>query len=269
MCMTMLMIGFSMLLKGHHTAGMHPLPVDRIIEQGLHPHPGPETEEGYDDLEADENVVILESLNITNMEHNKQFVVERKAHILGFQEHKIKDQDIRSMEAFFDQEGWQMKCGPSDQTTKKPGAGVGIAVRPEAIKLIPTEIRTDSFREAYQAGRADKHLVGLGWSQNMQLYILYGKSGGSGGKKGEARDVTDAVVQAIREEINHEAQLPTIILGDFNAEPETLPTTQEMIEEDSWTEIGSNAHWWGGGSRTSQPAGVGQMPLHQGLTAFS
>ena len=34
-------------------------------------------------------------------------------------------------------------------------------------------------------------------------------------------------------------------MGDFNAEPEGIESVQELIEEEAWTEIGSNAHWWG------------------------
>ena len=34
-------------------------------------------------------------------------------------------------------------------------------------------------------------------------------------------------------------------MGDFNAEPETIEAVQEMIDEEAWTEIGSNAEWWG------------------------
>ena len=34
-------------------------------------------------------------------------------------------------------------------------------------------------------------------------------------------------------------------MGDFNVEPESIEAIQEMIDEEAWTEIGSNAHWWG------------------------
>ena len=34
-------------------------------------------------------------------------------------------------------------------------------------------------------------------------------------------------------------------MGDFNDEPESIEAVQEMMDEEAWTELGSNAHWWG------------------------
>ena len=65
------------------------------------------------------------------------------------------------------------------------------------------------------------------------------------GGSGEARPATNAIIDAVREETDQETYLPTIIMGDYNAEPESIESVQELIEEEAWTEIGSNAHWWG------------------------
>ena len=39
--------------------------------------------------------------------------------------------------------------------------------------------------------------------------------------------------------------LPICFGGDLNADIEGLPAVQNMIVE-GWTDLGHNAHWWGG-----------------------
>ena len=50
------------------------------------------------------------------------------------------------------------------------------------------------------------------------------------GDSGEAKDITNEIINAIREEINHATYRPTILLGDFNDVPESITAVQEMIE---------------------------------------
>ena len=36
------------------------------------------------------------------------------------------------------------------------------------------------------------------------------------------------------------------MLGDFNAEPNSLDLAKEMIEDQQWVDVGERAEWWGG-----------------------
>ena len=63
------------------------------------------------------------------------------------------------------------------------------------------------------------------------------------GDSWEAKLATNAIIGAIREEIDRETYLPTIIMGDSNDEPESIDAVQEMMDEEAWAELGSNAHW--------------------------
>ena len=126
-----------------------------------------------------------------------------------------------------------MKCGPSDRTTKKPNAGVGIAVNTchqHSVKIIPTKILTEGFREVHEAGRAAKYQIDMGWDQNLMIFVIYGYTGDSG----EAKLGTNAIIDAIRSEVDRATYLPTVIMGDFNAEPESIEAVQEMIDEEAW-----------------------------------
>ena len=89
--------------------------------------------------------------------------------------------------------------------------------------------------------RAATYQIDMGRDQNVMIFVVYGFTGHSG----EARLGTNAIIDAIRAEVDRGTYLPTVIMVDFNAEPESIEAVQEMIDEEAWTEIGSNAHWWG------------------------
>ena len=65
----------------------------------------------------------------------------------------------------------------------------------------------------------------------MIVYVIYGKTGGSG----EALAITEALMEAIRLEIRAnpgEECEPTLIMGDYNATPCDLATVKEMMHEE-------------------------------------
>ena len=66
-------------------------PKDDIIEQGLHPHPGPE--------EAVKKTIILESMNVTSMVTNAEALMARKAEILLFQRHRLGNPSVKNLTA--------------------------------------------------------------------------------------------------------------------------------------------------------------------------
>ena len=43
-----------------------------------------------------------------------------------------------------------------------------------------------------------------------------------------------------------EEGLPTLIMGDYNAVPNTLRAVKELIEDELWEDVGAKADWWGG-----------------------
>ena len=110
------------------------------------------------------------------------------------------------------------------------------------IKTIKAEILTDEFRKWVKGGRAGKFELDLGWEQNLQVIVIYGKSGGS--KK--AIRMTEAIIDAARQEVDAGHYLATMLVGDLNANPEKLKTVKEMIKNDQWTDVGKHASWWGG-----------------------
>ena len=83
-----------------------PLPHQKIVEQGLPPHPGPGMESilAWDthakerawEAGTDEGILIVESMNISAMNTNGRAMWRRKADTILFQEH-LMDESQKNM----------------------------------------------------------------------------------------------------------------------------------------------------------------------------
>ena len=93
-----------------------------------------------------------------------------------FQEHNLRGQAIAKTKAYFTKNGWTMQCGPCDESTRKPNAGVGAAQRDKGgVRVVQGQRNTEEFQKAWEAGRAEKYEVDLGGRSNMLSFVLYGK----------------------------------------------------------------------------------------------
>ena len=138
---------------------------------------------------------------------------------------------------------WTWMCGPCDESTKKPNAGVGVMIDDKQdCKIIDAKVHTEDFKKACNSGRAAIYEMDLGWESNMLVFEIYGVAGGSKA----ARAATEAILDAIVKEKDKHTYMPTMILGDFNAEPDSLKAIQELIVEEQWTDVGRHASRWGG-----------------------
>ena len=57
---------------------------------------------------------------------------------------------------------------------------------------------------------------------------------------------TDSIIAAIQDEMRSEPGMPTIFVGDVNAEPNMLSSIKDLSEEESCTDLGANASFWAG-----------------------
>ena len=136
------------------------------------------------------------------------------------------------------EEKYEAVIGPSNKDTKKPSAGVGCISKEDKAKLVITEHITEAFKNAYEMGRVEKYLLDLGWDRMVQVFNIYGQSGA--GKEDIA--VTEAIIEAVREERDQEPHLPTLIVGDVNADPSKLRNLKDLVAE-GWVDLGLNADW--------------------------
>jgi hypothetical protein len=189
----------------------------------------------------DEEHVTMQTQNITELMKNKTFLLEDDVDVTFLQECKVKEADMAKAKKSFRNKSYDLTCGPHNRETKKPSAGVGCASRADKAEVICPPHVTEAFKEAWRLGRAEKYQVDLGWEQMLWVYNVYGQAG----SKKEDIAVTEAIIAAIREEMEHEPKLPTYVVGDVNANPEKLQGFQELVSEDGWIDVGLHANWWG------------------------
>ena len=98
------------------------------------------------------------------------------------------------------------------------------------------------FQKAHEEGRACKCYIECGWQDSICAYEVYPEAGGTN----KAKEHNETIIEAIREEMRGEEGTPTLIMGDFSCEPNSMKNVQEMIQEESWIDVGHCADWWGG-----------------------
>lgn len=67
------------------------------------------------------------------------------------------------------------------------------------------------------------------------------------GKCRGAFDDSEGIVDAIKEEIDVQLYIPTIIMGEFNEALYKLESIKELIKGEGWTDVGACASRWGRG----------------------
>ena len=134
--------------------------------------------------------------------------------------------------------------GPCEGEGKLPKGGVGFVIK-DNLTVVESQIKTEDFRRAYDQGLVAKCEVDYGARQNINLYEVYGCSGGS--TKAIAK--TNRLMMCINAEMQGEECNPTVVIGDFNHTPSKLESIRYMIEEEGWTDVGEKADWWGGRKR--------------------
>ena len=65
------------------------------------------------------------------------------------------------------------------------------------------------------------------------------------GNTAQTKAHNEAITEAVRAEMNGEEGVPTAIMGDFNCVPNEMDSIKDMIENESWIDVGHCADWWG------------------------
>ena len=133
-----------------------------------------------------------------------------------------------------------------------------LVKKDSGITVTKGEMHTDEFRIAHEAGRAAKYHVNANWSTELVVYVTYGQAGGA--KKDKAK--TNEIMEANRKEMQHDRHGNQLILGDFNAEPNSLDISRELIEDEGRRPSG------GGERRTSALAKLAPKRNPHALMAF-
>ena len=99
-------------------------------EDELHEEPGTQEQDGKAET-GTKGTVVIECVNITNLAYNWDALADRVANVIFVQENKLKGKAVKKTSDDMDEAGWQLLCGPCDDSKKKPNAGVGVLARQE------------------------------------------------------------------------------------------------------------------------------------------
>lgn len=90
-------------------------------------------------------------------------------------------------------------------------------------------MKSDRLKVAWVMGQVEKYAIDLGWKENIWVFVIYEKSGGTK----EAYAVAEAIMETNEEEVDADPRMPTLVMGDFNAAPCKLQSVKKLIEEQS------------------------------------
>ena len=92
-------------------------------------------------------------------------------------------------------------------------------------------------------GRLQLYAVQLSQDITMSVYNLYGWTNANLNR--EASHRTDSLIQAILGDVSLQPQGPVRIVGDLNGDPGTFPSLREALSNNSFIDVGAQAHKWG------------------------
>ena len=113
----------------------------------------------------------LEVINITNFDKQMDALIDSKAKVIFFQEHKTLKKDVKRIRRDLKAAGWQIHCGPCNEGGRKAPAGVGVMWRECAVKIYPERIKDLDLRKAYERGTVGKYTLDVGWERAYTVYI--------------------------------------------------------------------------------------------------
>ena len=125
------------------------MPKEKVVEEGLHPNPGPQQQ-------REETVeVVMECVDITSMEKNIHALMQRavKNGLTAFQEHKMKPKDIKRIKEMFKKAKLTMECSPFDPNTATPSAGVGMSAQ-STITFVRAEEKDRCFQKSLRGRKS-------------------------------------------------------------------------------------------------------------------
>ena len=149
-------------------------------------NPGPETEAHKEEESTAKQELVVRQFNVTNLNKNGNHILMQEADIVGVAEHKLSEGQMAEWKAKFRDGYWKLTGSKADERGKTPQAGVALATK-QFIKHIEAPIKTESFRQAHQLGRACKMLVDVGWVSNFCIYEAYGMARGHESSQGFQR----------------------------------------------------------------------------------
>ena len=202
-----------------------------LIEEGIHPHPGPKGGSKLKVQVQSEYLTVLTN-NLGTIRTRWAQLINSKVHIAAFQETKLTQYDQAVMAAQLREAGWHFHPGkpmPEVKTTDKRAAvgkygnytvNGGVAIMSKDIKL--TQPWWDAIANAlYDTGRWTEVAYPI-TGTNAYIYIatIWGHSGASGRKSnslgGQIYVENERFLTQVMLRATMMGAVPYVVVGDFN-----------------------------------------------------
>ena len=195
---------------------------------------GAKTRGPCDDDGSDLSILTFETINVASAAKNQKTLLERKAHIVAFQEHCLNENQLRSSKAAARARNRNLEGGPLDPETGKTNAGVGILTRKGVPYPVPKP--TDDYLDALSTGRYCIYSVDPEHF-TLVIAIIYGWIGARKGTATVAR--TDDLLTIAHNQLNKLPDGPKVIAGDLNGRVDAFGTLQNLLQSnEGWTDVG-------------------------------
>ena len=203
----------------------------RLLLSGLPPHPGPGGAHDFTFLFWNINSLSKYLPIIVKYEFDVCFAQEVSApwHMLSAIYTRLKNLNIKAL-----------LTGTDPETMKTGGVGALSSGRVPITKLKPI---TPRMKSLVNGGRVQ--LVGLSLPGNILLvvYNLYLWTNGHTDPAAAFR--SDDMLNAVNQEFAQMAPGPRLLCGDFNCDPEDLPTLGSMLTSGAFVDLGASALFFG------------------------
>ena len=180
------------------------------------------------------------SINITALSTSAGILATTDAHLIFLQEVAATKATVKKYAKYLRQWGWKLHASPVAQGVK--GSGVGVMAR-EPITIIEWKAKSAAYKALHSIGRCA--IYGTEVEGEICWYaVLYGATGGDATI--EAAQKNDVAMTCLIDELSAVWGDPMCIVGDINADLESIPTAWDLILNEGWKDLGEHAQIWGG-----------------------
>ena len=92
--------------------------------------------------DTEEDILTIETINVTSFHTNKHSLLMRNAQIIVVQEHAVDEKHASAAKAAIAEAGWNGELGPVDPEHSRPSGGVGVLAKMPR-RCVPIKAKTE------------------------------------------------------------------------------------------------------------------------------
>ena len=202
---------------------------------------GEASKPGPKQLETTKHINI-DVINISHLLNNADLINDRETDYYFVMEHSLRPGQYHDARLKFGKNA-KMDLTKLDPTHTHQTGGVGIIqkskqqiIKPKPLNKVLQHLNGESRFGLYGIRTSSKSV--------LMVYVVYGVTNGDTCPK--AKQTTNAIIDAILDDIKLQPKGPKVVVGDLNASVVSLPLLQECVLKGELIDIGAIASDFGG-----------------------